>query len=171
MQYASGMDPKKDPNSKDSGFIYILQTANNPNEVKIGLTKKPIERMIELYNTSIALPPILKRLWSVQDVNRAEKLAHEKLARHRVNDKREFFNLITLESALTHGLEIPTIATDGLDDQYIEVIESKIEEVWFIKGIDYQRCDNQNEYENYVFNTLMSQKFKEPRNKPKKGGD
>jgi phage-related minor tail protein len=77
------------------GFIYALSNGSIPNMIKIGFTKKnPTVRAKELSGTGLPTPYKVERFVEVHD-KKKEKKVHKLLENmgHRVNTKREFFNV------------------------------------------------------------------------------
>jgi len=82
------------PLKNKRGYIYVASNKAMPGLVKIGMTtKKPRERLKELYTTGVPVPFNLVFEQSVKDPRYAEKILHNKLASCRVTKKREFFEL------------------------------------------------------------------------------
>src|ERR1017187_784017 len=85
------------PNGKCivSGHIYILINASLPGLLKIGMTaRSPDHRARELsQGTGIPSPFLVAYSEDVPDCESAEALIHERLARFRVSEDREFFRL------------------------------------------------------------------------------
>ena len=79
------------------GYVYILRDPMNNNLIKVGFSINPFNRVRQLYNTSTSLPFSIYQIWWVRDMRLAEKAAHECLRGHRVNDRREFFEIAPLE--------------------------------------------------------------------------
>lgn len=75
------------------GYIYIMRMNENNNMIKVGYSKNPIERRRQLYRTGNPTPLSIYHLWFVSDMRLAEKAAHICLKMHRVNNKREFFEI------------------------------------------------------------------------------
>ena len=77
------------------GFIYALSNGSIPNMIKIGFTKKnPTVRAKELSGTGLPTLYKVERFVEVHD-KKKEKKVHKLLENmgHRVNTKREFFNV------------------------------------------------------------------------------
>lgn len=47
----------------------------------------------QLYRTGNALPYVLSQIWWVHDMPLAERVAHRRLADHRISPRREFFEI------------------------------------------------------------------------------
>lgn len=78
----------------DPGTIYVMRSEAHTSQLfKIGLTRRDAgTRAAELNSaTGVPLPLSVLADWSVGDCAKVEKLAHERLARYRVNKRREFF--------------------------------------------------------------------------------
>lgn len=117
------------------GYVYILRDHLNNNLIKVGLTKNPINRRRQLYNTSTALPMDLYYLWRVDDMRKAERIAHIRLDSHRVNSRREFFEIAPLPNFNDFertNYDMSCIYLDALiqliedDFDYCEVIYQRI---------------------------------------------
>ncbi|HAS6087995.1 TPA: GIY-YIG nuclease family protein [Vibrio parahaemolyticus] len=78
---------------KDQGYLYIFRDENNNNLIKVGFSKDPIARIEQLYNTSSAERFTMYCLWHVDNMRKAEEVAHFVLKDHRINPKREFFEI------------------------------------------------------------------------------
>jgi hypothetical protein len=81
---------------KKEGYIYILRDQLNNNIIKVGYSKNPFKRVKQLHNTSTALPMAFYQLWWTDDMLLAEKAAHVCLDGHRINSRREFFEIAPL---------------------------------------------------------------------------
>lgn len=73
------------------GYIYVFRDQLNNNLIKVGLSKQPITRIKQLHTTGTALPFSLWHAWWVSDMRTAERIAHNRLADHRINPRRELF--------------------------------------------------------------------------------
>lgn len=73
------------------GYVYIFRDQLNNNLIKVGLSKQPITRIKQLHTTATALPFLLWHAWWVSNMRAAEKIAHARLADHRINPRRELF--------------------------------------------------------------------------------
>lgn len=77
------------------GMIYILTNVAMPGYVKIGKTITSVEQRIRELSQASAVPlpfecPYAAR---VADMNQVEKAFHDAFGDHRINPKREFFNI------------------------------------------------------------------------------
>ena len=80
--------------SQEPGWLYILSNPAMPGLCKVGMTTRtPEERAAELYDTGTPAPYEVAAAWPVDDVRAAERDAHDRLARYRVSDAREWFRL------------------------------------------------------------------------------
>lgn len=70
------------------GFIYIFRNDRLHNEIKVGLSKNPFKRVMQLYTTATATPMNISVIWWVSDMRSAERIAHNRLADHRINRMR-----------------------------------------------------------------------------------
>lgn len=79
----------------NSGIVYILINEAMPGYVKIGKTTTSIERRILELSRSSAVPLPFECYYAarVSDVSRVEAAFHDAFGDHRVNPRREFFNI------------------------------------------------------------------------------
>ena len=79
----------------DLGYLYILSNPSHPRLLKVGKTSKdPRARAEEMFTTGVPTPFNLE--WvslPLRCVGSAERLAHEALAKWRLSDSREFFEI------------------------------------------------------------------------------
>ncbi len=75
------------------GYIYLMQSQSNPNEIKIGLSNDPPRRAKDLYRTNIPLPLLIRATWWVTHMEFTEKNIHTLFAENRIVNRREFFNV------------------------------------------------------------------------------
>ena len=78
------------------GHVYICSNPTYEGMVKIGMTtKRPRERVKDLYNTSVPTPFVLEHSFRITNTTpRAfEASCHKHLDKYRVNQRREFFYL------------------------------------------------------------------------------
>lgn len=82
-------------NTHFSGWLYILSTKHQPDELKIGMTTRSVERRVKEINTAtgILYPLSARAIFRVKDAPLAEKLAFETLDKYRIRPDREFFRL------------------------------------------------------------------------------
>jgi len=118
----------------DPGYIYIVRTGNNVNEIKIGLTRETSQRLRTLFNTSVALPFNPKAIWKVPSMKPAEEAAHEIMREHRINDDRELFHVIPP----VHGTAEER-TSEEFSDSSIDKISEWIEDGFYQAGIEYER--------------------------------
>ncbi|MCG9777609.1 GIY-YIG nuclease family protein [Photobacterium damselae] len=143
----------------EHGYIYLFVNENNPNEIKIGLSKDPIRRRKELHSTGTPLPMYIKYIWAVRNMREAEKIAHHRMREHRINDRREFFNIVTDEGALE--LETPHQHYGGheLADVYLGALRELIEDDWEYCDIYYERKNISEFVNNQYFAKIMNNKY------------
>ncbi|MDE1225682.1 GIY-YIG nuclease family protein [Vibrio aestuarianus] len=146
---------------KGHGYIYVMLDQLNPNLIKIGLSKEPIDRQAQLYTTSTALPMTIKYIWTVTDMKLAEDVAHFFMRGHRVNGRREFFELVTPTAAIETDLETPHQHYNGeeLADVYLYSLMEELESQWDYMGVEYRREDLSEYKQRRDFNKIMSQKY------------
>jgi hypothetical protein len=89
------------------GYVYLLSNPSMPGLVKIGkTTRKPADRVNELGRASGVPTPFRLEAWTwAKDVAKAEREVHQRLAKHRVNDGREFFR-IEVDRTLTTARQV-----------------------------------------------------------------
>lgn len=122
------------PSSYDPGYIYIFRTGNNTNEIKIGLTRNVPQREKSLFNTSVALPFVLKVLWKVSSMKPAEEAAHAVMHENRINESRELFDV-----AQSHTITGDESRCYEFSNSSIGVILEWIEEGFYMADIQYER--------------------------------
>lgn len=81
--------------NEKGGVVYVLINEAMPGYVKIGKTTTSIEqRVLELSRSSaVPLPFECYYAARVSDVSRVEEAFHDAFGDHRINTKREFFNI------------------------------------------------------------------------------
>lgn len=128
-----------------NGFIYIFRNDRYHNEIKVGLSKNPFKRVMQLYTTATATPMNISVIWWVSDMRRAERVAHQRLADHRINSRREFF-LIAPPWDFSE-LECMCYDTTTI---FLEVLEELIEEDWHHAGIAFGEMDMRKMHEAHL---------------------
>lgn len=118
---------------RQSGFIYILRDHLNNNLIKVGFSKDPLARRKQLHTTGTALPMTIYHVWHVNDKYLAEQAAHEVLRDHRVNERREFFEI----APLPHFSEFERTNYDVTSD-FLYTLKGLIEEGWNFLDIKYR---------------------------------
>ncbi|HUD04200.1 MAG TPA: GIY-YIG nuclease family protein, partial [Candidatus Paceibacterota bacterium] len=85
----------KNNDNKEKGVVYILTNEAMPGYVKIGKTTTSVEqRMLELSRSSaVPLPFECYYAARVADVGKVEEAFHDAFGDHRINPRREFFNI------------------------------------------------------------------------------
>ena len=81
--------------SDKSGWLYILSTRNQPNHLKIGMTRRDVEQRVKEINsaTGVLFPFSAREVFPVHDAQRAEGKVFEHLAPFRIRNDREFFDI------------------------------------------------------------------------------
>jgi hypothetical protein len=75
-------------------YVYILTNEAMPGYIKIGLTENPVtERVVQLDNTSVALPFQCYYAARVEDNRKIERALHTAFGDFRVRPNREFFKM------------------------------------------------------------------------------
>lgn len=123
-------------------FIYIFRNDRLHNEMKLGFSKNPFKRVMQLYTTATATPMNISVIWWVSDMCRAERIAHNRLADHRINSRREFFQI----APSTDFSELERMCYDTTTI-CLEVLEGLIEGDWANAGIAFQKMDVRKMYE------------------------
>lgn len=93
----------------EQGLIYILTNPAMLGLVKIGKTNRADvkQRMFELYSTGVPVPFECAYAAKVIDPDKVEMALHTAFGPNRINAKREFFNIETLQAiAILKLLEI-----------------------------------------------------------------
>lgn len=127
------------------GFIYIFRNDRLHNEIKVGLSKNPFKRVMQLYTTATATPMNISVIWWVSDMRRAERIAHNRLAYHRINSRREFF-LIAPPNDFS---EFECMCYDTTS-AYLEFLEELIESDWASAAIEFGEMDVRKMYEAHL---------------------
>ena len=72
------------------GFVYIMTNDSMPGIIKVGMsTKVPTERAKELEDTGLPMPYVVQYYAFFDDMQQAEKKAHNELSKYHYN--KEFF--------------------------------------------------------------------------------
>lgn len=81
----------------EPGFVYLLTNRSMPGLVKIGHTTREIGTRVRELNAPTGIPTPFDVILDVfvRDSAKAEHLAHEQLASHRISTNREFFQVPT----------------------------------------------------------------------------
>jgi cold shock CspA family protein len=79
----------------DGGWIYILSTREQPDILKIGMTRRSVERRVKEINsaTGVLVPFSARKVFRVTDAGIAESAIFYRLKPYRVRADREFFRL------------------------------------------------------------------------------
>jgi hypothetical protein len=107
---------------KDSnqGMVYIITNPAMPGLVKIGITQDLQTRLNSLFDSSVPFPFDCVYACEVKDYLKVEKAIHKICDSHRVNQKREFFNI-------DPELVIPTLELLSIKD-ITETVEQELNE-------------------------------------------
>jgi hypothetical protein len=86
-------DIVKSPIDGNRGWIYILSTREQPNILKIGMTRRSVvERVKEINSaTGVIFPFSARKIFRVEDAPKVEKEIFQLLSEYRVRKDREFF--------------------------------------------------------------------------------
>lgn len=87
-------------NTTEIGYIYLLINPAFPGFVKIGMTyaEDIKSRMNQLYSTGVPFPFELAYAAKVRTPERVENALHTAFSPHRINPKREFFEIDTIQA-------------------------------------------------------------------------
>lgn len=133
------------------GFVYIFRHDRLHNEIKVGLSKSPFKRLKQLYTTATATPMNINAIWWVGDMRRAERIAHERLADHRISSKREFFLIAPPNDFDEYERMSYDLTSDCLD-----ILKELIEGDWGTARIPFAEMDVDKMYEEYSRDELAS---------------
>ncbi|HAD33606.1 MAG TPA: hypothetical protein DCF44_03785, partial [Chitinophagaceae bacterium] len=107
------------------GIIYILSNPAMPGIVKIGkTTKEDVKlRMKELYSSGVRLPFECVYAAKVRDIDEVERALHTAFSPDRLNPKREFFEIESMQAiAIIKLLELQNVSP--LVEQEANVIDN-----------------------------------------------
>ena len=81
--------------ASDTGWVYILSTREQPDVLKIGMTRRSIAQRVNEINgaTGVLFPFSARRVFRVKDLGRTEHAIHILLNQYRLRPDREFFLL------------------------------------------------------------------------------
>lgn len=127
------------------GYVYILRDPLNNNVIKVGFSINPFKRVKQLYNTSTPLPLNIYQIWWVRDMRLAEKAAHECLRGHRINERREFFEIAPSE----HFDEYESRDYD-LSCVYLDTLIEIIEDGFHYMDLEFIPVDIRKLYQLYL---------------------
>ena len=146
---------------QEHGYIYLFVNSTNPNEIKIGKSVSPMERLRQLHNTSTARPMYAYYIWEVKAMTQAEKIAHANLDDRRISKDREFFNVITEDEALFANLEVPVQHGQGHDlvEGYLLTIREILERAWDYWEVDYTLMDLEYMREKHIHKVFVDGKY------------
>ncbi|MDF2274629.1 GIY-YIG nuclease family protein [Aeromonas caviae] len=130
---------------KKEGYIYILRDRRDNNLIKVGYSKNPFKRVKQLYNTSTALPMGFYQIWWVDDMALAEKAAHTCLEGHRINPRREFFEIAPLPDF--DDFERTDYETTCV---YLDTLIEVIENGFYTLELNYMSVDIDKLYQLYL---------------------
>ncbi|MGL5902415.1 MAG: GIY-YIG nuclease family protein [Cetobacterium sp.] len=90
----------------NKGFVYALINPGMPGYVKIGKTKRDVEKRVNELSSSTGVPHKYACAYSIEvsDCHIVEKKLHEDFSQYRVNNNREFFE-IDLKNVIDKMLE------------------------------------------------------------------
>lgn len=108
--------------------VYVMRDPRNHNDIKVGLSINPLNRRKQLFRTNTPLPFDIYAVWAVADHRIAEKIAHDVLSGHRINERREWFEIAPVCSQLWFpGIQGDYDTTSNYLDALLEVIEDAFE--------------------------------------------
>ena len=81
--------------SGEAGWIYILSRREEPDTLKIGMTRRSVAQRVKEINsgTGVLYPFSARAVFRVSDAPAAEAMIHERLSEYRIREDREFFCL------------------------------------------------------------------------------
>ncbi len=117
------------------GFVYVMRSLDPTwyNRIKVGLSVDPYERGRQLYTTGVPFPFVIYEAWAVTDMAYAERIAHNVLMDHRVNDSREHFDVIPNHRRFS----VLDSFDDPTEDQVLACLGPLLEQI----EVEYQ-CDH-----------------------------
>lgn len=125
MQVSVNMLPMAAPNSSNAGFVYVLINQSFPDMVKIGRTyDSSTERAVKL-SRNTAVPTEFTVIYDelVADCVHVERGMHERFAKYRVNDRREFFRITPKEAIVAlQELARTSPVTKDVESARIEIL-------------------------------------------------
>lgn len=92
---------QKVDNGEKTVWIYVLSTREQPNILKIGMTRRSVIQRVKEINaaTGMLFPISARAVYRVTDAALAEKLIFQLLQHHRVRSDREFFMVDFVQAA------------------------------------------------------------------------
>lgn len=120
------------------GYIYIIENPAMPGLVKIGITysEDVKTRITQLYNTSVPFPFELVYAAKVVNPDKVETAIHTAFAPNRVNAKREFFEIDSIQAiSIIKLLEIK----ETTEEVNLEQETSNIEKTDIDAGKEYSK--------------------------------
>ena len=108
-----------------AGYLYVMRDQCAFNIIKVGRSVNPINRVSQLYRTGNPLPFTLSQLWWTQDMFFAERIAHLRLADHRITPRREFFEIAPQHQCWEWEYKCEEV-TDSFLGTLIELIEQDL---------------------------------------------
>ena len=81
--------------NKDSGWVYILSTRENPTILKIGMTTRSVSQRVKEINsaTGVLFPLSARAVYRVKNAKKAEASIFKELEEYRIRKDREFFKI------------------------------------------------------------------------------
>lgn len=102
------------PSQHEIGFVYVLTNVSMPDLVKVGLTTwLPEDRARDLHTTGLPTPFEVAFQTATSRPKAVESRAHEILAEHRVNPRREFFRVSVAEAV--EAVRLATVEAAGIE--------------------------------------------------------
>ncbi len=125
-------------NTTEIGYIYLLTNPAFPGFVKIGMTyAEDIKtRMNQLYSTGVPFPFELAYAAKVKTPEKVESALHTDFSPNRINPKREFFEIDTLQAiSIIKLLEI----SDETKEVEAEIGNAPIDKIEIEAGKEYTK--------------------------------
>lgn len=116
-----------------------MRDTRSHNDIKVGLSINPTNRQKQLYRTNTPLPYNLHTVWAVENHFMAEKIAHDVLIAHRINMKREWFEIVPVNSMN----RFPGV--EGCYDDtsvFLEALVWQIQDAFVLFGMGYEALDD-----------------------------
>ena len=81
--------------TKESGWVYILSTRENPTILKIGMTTRSVSQRVKEINsaTGVVIPFSARAVYRVKNAKEAEASIFKEIAEFRIRKDREFFEM------------------------------------------------------------------------------
>lgn len=122
------------------GFVYVFRDRLDNNRIKVGYSTDPVARLRQLYTTATPAPLAPYCIWRVSNMRIAEHIAHVVLDDHRINKRREFFEIAPTPH-FTQFEQTDYDTTSVFLDALLELIEEGME----MQSVEYMRITSLDE--------------------------